>query len=420
MNSRRIVAFAFLFLPLPAVAAEAPPPAAPPVTLEQAFRAAVERTENVPLEKSRLEQSDARVDQARGRFLPSISVIAGQTRQSGGGLDDADARSTRATIAQSVYAGGRDQADLRARKKERAAQRNTVETARNAVFADVADAFYAVLASERDAENIGLSIKLMNERIKELKRRKSIGKSRNIDLLSADAQLSVLQAQLIAARGSINAARNRFALTTGLPRESALQETGADTPKPRALEEYLATIEARPDIIALNARMSAARAAVRAERAGHLPALDLTGSYFFDRTGSAREGSGWELGVSLTLPVFNGGITQARVREQSSLELQADLQLRRQRRTAETEIREAYDQLISANEQIVSLRKALEATEENFREHEKDYRFSLATNLDVIQALNTFLDTKRTLDRTKFDARAAWARLQAVTAQIPR
>lgn len=52
-------------------------------------------------------------------------------------------------------------------------------------------------------------------------------------------------------------------------------------------------------------------------------------------------------------------------------------------------------------------------------EQKKDYGFSLVTNLDVLQSLNTFQSTKRNLDKTRVDMMSAFAELMASVAQIP-
>ena len=68
---------------------------------------------------------------------------------------------------------------------------------------------------------------------------------------------------------------------------------------------------------------------------------------------------------------------------------------------------------MSSTEQVKTLEQAVSTNEQNYTEQEKDYRFNLATNLDVLQALNNFHDTKRSLDRTRYQAMAAWAKLKA-------
>ena len=106
----------------------------------------------------------------------------------------------------------------------------------------------------------------------------------------------------------------------------------------------------------------------------------------------------------------------ARVGEASAREKELEQLLSQTRRLAETSIRTAYNQWISALNQIQALEAALNSTEENYKEQSRNYRFGQATNLDVIQALNVFQDTKRTLERTRIQARAAFAELRALTA----
>lgn len=398
--------------------------AASAVTLGEAFNAAQSKTESVSIERTRLNEADARVDQIRGNFLPHLSLSATGKRTGAPSADTVETKSTQATLNQSIFAGGLDAANFKGREKEREAQDKTVSAVLNGVFADVADSFYAVMSAEQDAENIRRSFQLTEDRVKELQKRKAIGKSRNIDVLAAQAQSAVLTAQLVSAQRLINAARNRFTLLTGLPHESQLSDPAQMPEAPQGLDAYLKTVDQRPDVEALTFLNEAAKNYVSAARAGHWPALDLAANYYFDRTSTSpaatSTGSGWDATLTLSFPLFEGGTTQALVRERSERELETDLLLRRQRRQAETEIREAHDRVVSARNQVTTLEKALTITEQNYREQEKDYRFSLATNLDVIQALNTFQETKRTLDKTRFEALAAWAALRAATDQVPR
>ena len=387
------------------------------VTLKDAVRSALEKTEAVPIANARINQADARMGQYQSTYLPQIAVGARYER------DDTGVRSVnghylRATLSQSVYEGGRDTAAIDASKFDKESQRQFLSSTSYDTFNAVAQSFYSILSNQRDAENLRSTIETAKARVTEINNRARIGRSRNIEQLAASAQVSVLEAQRAAAEGNLVIAWDQFFLLTGLPREIRLVEERERPQPPEDLETYLLRLEKRPDIAALRAQVEAATRRVDVSSAGHLPSLGIDGNYYFLHKGNQDVGNDWDIGASLRIPIFSGGLVRAQVREASEREREVELQLAQTRRQAEISVRTAYNSLLSAMGQITALESALKSTEQNYREQEKNYRFGQATNLDVIQALNTYQDTQRTLDRTRYQAFFAWAQLKSATAQV--
>lgn len=394
--------------------------AAAPLTLEEAFRAALTKTETLPIAASQVRESDARYDEAKGNFFPNLSANATRQQQerAQSATGSRDQTTARITLTHSIFAGGRDRANLSSARAERTASEFNARDTRNDIYVDVARAYFGLLSAYREVANIEKSIELTRKRVEELRRRRKIGQSRNIEVLAAEAQQAVLEAQLLAAHGERRVAKSNFANATGLDRDTELADN-RDLPKEVGrVYDYLARIEERPDLLALKATEESAASAVRAAFAGHLPGLDLTGNYYLSRSPRAPNAPDWDATLSLSLPLFAGGSVNAQVRQAEEQRTQATLFLDQRRRDAETEIRTAHNRLVSALEQVKALERALSATEQNYREQEKDYRFGMATNLDVLQALTSYQDTKRTLDRTRYEALSAFEELKAATNQV--
>ncbi len=387
------------------------------MTLDEAYESAVAKTEVVPIGESRLEQADARVGQSIGRFLPTISAGASYARQDSIG-PSSESKSTRISVSQPLFQGGRYAFGLAAAQADRQASLLDVDARRVSVYSLVARRFFQVQSTLKEVSNLGESISLMKNRIDELSKRTAIGRSRPGEVLTAQAQLSLLQAQLEAARGDLTIARDRFSDATGIPRETALAEPDQLPKALESLESYLDRRESRPDVRSLAASVRSAEQNVRVAWSGHLPTASFTGNYYPSRTGTLKDVS-WDLGVGLTIPLFEGGIVRGRVREATARENEIELLLVQQRRTADTEIRAAYHSVQAAMDQVKTLEDALKITERNYHEQVRDYRFSLVTNLDVLQALNSFQDTRRAFDRARYLAFAAWADLKAAVAMVP-
>lgn len=390
--------------------------------LEDAYKAAVAQTETVPFAESQLRESQAQVDEVKGNFLPHLSAGADYQRQDKniGSLGKTDQAIGRLTLSQSIFEGGKDKANLNAANLKQTFQEYNVETSKNNLYMAVAQSYYALLSARAEVKNTEKSIELTKQRVTELSKRKKIGKSRNIEVLAAEAQLSVLQAQLLAAIADRRIAKNNFSNVTGLDRDSELDDSQELPTEIKSLKSYLALTDKRPDILGLRAAAESADFETKAASAGHNPSLELQGNYYPYRYRPQTTGADWDAMVVLSIPLYTGGIVQAQVRQSSERKVQAELQLKQKIRDADREIHTAYNNLVSAIEQVKALEKAVAATEQNYREQEKEYRYSLSTNLDVLQSLNTLRDTQRTLDRTRYLAFSAWAELNALTNQIDK
>ena len=394
------------------------------VTLDTAFRFALEKTETVPIGKSRINQAQAKEDQVKSRFFPSLSFEANYLEQEKAhlmipatGIWGDKQSHTRLHLSQSLYEGWRNLHQLNASRFDRELQRQNLFYENCMTYINIAKIFYAVISNEAELTSLNKTIDLAKDRVNEIKNRVKIGKSRNIELMAAMAQLSVLEAQKIATEGELTAALDQFALSTGLPRHVTLQKKPEKIEKPESMETYLTLIDERPDILAAKARAQSAHSHISSVRAGHLPAVEIGANYYPTRDG-AKKDMNWDAAITLTVPIFTGGLVNAQMREASAAKTEADYLLASSKRRAEIEIRAAYNSLLSAINQIKALESALKLTEQNYQEQTKNYKFSQATNLDVISALNTYQETKRSFDRTHYQALLYWAQLKATTAQI--
>jgi len=149
------------------------------------------------------------------------------------------------------------------------------------------------------------------------------GSGTRVELLSAQSQLASDEALLPPARQALDAARHALAVLVGdFPADSAVPEFAlADFTLPAALPVSLPSTLARqrPDILAAEAQLHAATAAVGVATADLYPSITLnagggpqalTLGSLFDRSNLV-----WNLASGLVAPIFDGGTRRARQRE---------------------------------------------------------------------------------------------------------
>lgn len=398
---------------------------APAATLQEAFQSALQKNETVGLSKERLVQSQERVSQVRGGLYPQVALNAThmiQPRPS-----DPVAReffpekqtTINLSANQVLFRGLREFAGLRQQKDLVASQEELRNLTMVQLYQDVATAYLSVLTLERDLKNLDVQVKLYEDRVSELQTRARRGESNSNEVLTAQSTEAALKAEAQLNRGQLRMARENFAFVTGLSSEEVLNDPNlAGGKKLAPLADYLKRVEERYDVKAAREQFSAMEEEVSIAKGAHWPSLDLTGNYYFKRPEGFTEDLNWDLQFRFTLPIFEGGSTQSKVREAASKRMEADLNLSRIRRQAAQEISSYYETFQTRQKQVEALEKSASLAEKNYQVMQRDYRRGLSRNIDVQQALTDFRTAARSLDQARFAVQLDLIRLQIASAEI--
>jgi outer membrane protein len=399
----------------PAVAAGA-------LSLDEYFAQALARSEVVATQGELIVQAEERYRQARATLRPTVDGVASYTWLDEGARDTVTNPTrqphARLTATQPLFRGFREFASMRQTQALVDAQSEDYRNARVQLFKDVAQNFYDVVSFEQDLTNLDEQISQNLEREKELQARIRIGRSRTGEVLTVQTRISTLRAEVEQLKAQLAAAREAFAFLSGLPADTPLRDSETLPADLDTLETYIARLELRPDVKAAQQRLTAAQENISVARGAHQPSLDLNANRYLERRGSL-ENVDWDVQLALTVPLYAGGSLQSQVREAVSQSTQAELGASQVRRQAEQEIRSLHQSVVYDRLQLAALEKATEAARKNYEVQRRDYRLGLVTNLDVLQALTSFQENQRALDRARFTARLNYQRLQAAAARRP-
>ncbi len=325
---------------------------------------------------------------------------------------------TKVSLAMPLFRGFRDFAAIDQAKARIIEQKNIFDSAAISLFGDTSAAVYLVLLLENDKTILEEEAALYEKRIKFLKQRAAIGRSRQTEVLSMQVTLASLRAQIEQAGSLIADARARFSIVTGLSSGLRLEDDLEVPAQLVSVEKYVSMIKERPDIKAAQAQLDAAAKNVVIANGAFLPSADLAGNYYFSRPSGTLQNSLWDATFSVSLPIFSGSYNYSKLQEAKSIEKQSVNILEQNKRQTEVSVRAVYQQLQFDLSQVQAYRNAVLLAKQNLEAVSNDYSSGLVTNLDVIAAMTSYEDISRALNKAEYTLKTNYSRLLSLTAMV--
>jgi len=223
-----------------------------------------------------------------------------------------------------------------------------------------------------------------------------------LDVTRARAQLAATRASLISSRNARDHAHLDLLRSLALP--VGTDVTLTDSLSPAAPRETLAdeatlvdqAIRNRPDLIAEEERVRAAKQGLSAIKAERLPTLGLVADDgVIGKTGGLLLNT-YTWGLQVTLPIFDGFRREARVQEQRSVVKEAEIRQRDLTQQAQADVRGALLDLANAQEQVAAATERLRLAEQELSQARDRFNAGVAGNADVVNA-SLALTASRTL-----------------------
>jgi outer membrane protein len=386
------------------------------LSLDDAYSAALARSEEIAEKGQTYAQVVAQVDEIWAEVKPRLNLNANHVWQDtpGPGVNfplPANQNTVAINGHQPLFAGLRDFLAVRATKVESASAELALKRAKQLLYQDVAGAYLNLLQNRREIATLESQVKLTDDRVKELRNFVEIGRSRKSEILAAQSQLAQSQADLEASRGRERLSQATLQFLTGLEQELAPQEIAtpetADDEKP-----FLDRAQTRPDVEAARKDFEYADLYVTIQGRQYLPTVALDGNYYLLRPNNFSKNVHWDATLSGQLPIYYGGQVGAQVREAKAVRAFKEAALSLALRKALLDVRASHSDLVSDLSVVRALQNAMSLAEENAKAQAADYRHGLVTNIEVLASLTTVQNTRLRLDQAEIQAYDARVRLE--------
>lgn len=319
--------------------------------------------------------------------------------------------------------GGHRRADETAVARTEAQRNRTDAAYLNLTGAVVSRAIeLAALRDQLDA--LDKIIKVDGDTIDMIKRGIAAGGAPASAVNPAEAQLAEDQARRPAIVRKIATARHALALLAGEAPSSwaAPDLTLADLTLPDSIPVSLPSelVRKRPDILAAEADLHAATAAIGVAEAARYPNLSLDGSFILTALQPDElfkyNSSGWSIGPSITAPLFNGGSLEARQRAAVASAKEADATYRQTVLSAFAQVSDLLSALSTDQDLLSAQARARDVAAENARLASLGYENGAGSLISVIDAQRQSQRAELATIEAKALMRADMAALYVATA----
>jgi outer membrane protein len=350
-------------------------------TIEELFVLSLDRTEQLAIAAERTTVADATVRRTYGAWLPRLSVTAAQYAPVTPGFV---VPGVRFAARQNIMSGLTEYTNIVGARLTRVAEEQNLRAEMSAHLLNIADAALQLKLNHALTEQTSEAVRLTQSNLSEIRRRVGIGRNKRGDALKAEARLKQKQADLLAAEEKEAQLKRYLGFLTGVLGDFSVNaDTGPFTREINGKEE--ADISRRADIALGKTMLDIRKNELNAAHGGHLPNIYLDGSYrpALDST----QTTSYFGGVVAEVPFFQGGQVIENQNIAASKLRQAELELKQAERKARTELEDAREAYLKATAERTAYTESADAAEKNYRAQLGDLRMSLATTLDVIQAL---------------------------------
>lgn len=380
--------------------------------------------------------AQARADQAKALWLPTVGLTASTTVSSSeGGTDsttgpltvksrsDSDTRTTTVGIgaSQPLFNPANTATQSQAERSLKIAQAQ-LSAAEQDLIVRVSQAYFDVLAAADALTTVQASKKQITEQLASAKRNFEVGTATITDTREAQARFDLNLAQELAAENDLRVKRLALEQLVGRgdlkPNTLRLPVTLPPV-LPAGAEEWVNTADAN-NLSVQQARLGeeVAKLETSKARAGHLPTVQLDANYGRNYYGGSTSvtsnvsdptsqrsinSSGASIGISLKLPLFAGFAVQNRVKETLSLEEKARADLDTARRSVAQATRQVFYGVQSGAAQVKALEAAESSSKLALEATQLGYKVGVRVNLDVLNAQTQLAQTQRDLAKARYD-----------------
>jgi len=360
-----------------------------------------------------------KINESRSPLLPQLGLGGDYTFNSGY-RDNSGLRSNAwagsLQLTQTIFDMSKWRA-LTLQEKTAGIQDVTYQVAQQDLILNTATAYFNVLNAIDTLSYVEAQKQSIYRELDQTTQRFNVGLVAITDVQNARAQYDSVLASEVTARNDIDNKMEALRQVTGNSyfSLSSLDINRFKTEKPQPIDALLTKAE-NHNLSLLSARLSKdlAREQIRYYETGHMPTLSLNASTGLTNTKykgyraeaspttSDNIGGNNQVGVSLSIPLYQGGAVSSQVKQAEYSFVSSSEKLESAHRAAVQTVRSSFNNINASISSIEAYRQAVVSAQSSLDAMEAGYQVGTRTIVDVLDATTTLYNAKQQLSDARY------------------
>ena len=296
----------------------------------------------------------------------------------------------------------------------------------------VSRSYFDVLAAEDTLSAAEATLQAFSRQLEQSEKRFEVGLIAITDVQESKAAFDSATAGVIAAKRALASAQEVLRELTGEVYQTLAkpaEDMPLDQPLPASENDWVAqAIEQNLKVIAARLGVETAKADVKIAQSGHLPTVDLFAQRFENDRSADQVNTRIQrtddpavpppvpvagvadsnrtddvIGIRVNVPIYAGGGTQSRVRQQVYRHRASREKLDGALRGAERETRDAYLGVIAERARVNALKQSVTSNQTALEATEAGFEVGTRTTVDVLEARRRLFEAQRDYARSRYD-----------------
>lgn len=400
-----------------------------PITIDQAADIAARNAFSVRLQASTVERNRQRINEAKGNLGPKVSASAVYTRYGEAvttqfsptsppvTIQPIDTRTGTLSLQLPIDISGNLNRQVRAAEATYRASQQSLVASMNDARLNAKQAFLQVLRANALVGVQQQAVRDAEERLNQGQRLLAGAQVARVDVTRLEAAVAQARSDLLTAQNNLTLAKNAFNLSLARPIETPvnlvdLTNLPAAPMDPEPLVRLGQT--RRPEVRSLIQSLEALANIRRATEGGMNPSLNVGVNYQrnLDAAGFSAQSATTVGTLTLGIPIFDSGVTRARVKQARQDEEQARINLEQVQLGISQDVRSAFANLGSALARLNNAREQVRLAEEVYRLAVIRQQAAEGTYVEVVDAESQLTQARNGLVSARYDYLQAYSQLQ--------
>jgi outer membrane protein len=411
-----VLNFMFLITAGIAVAQDAaPPPVAYRFTLEDCLNYAFGNNYNIQTLKLTEEGREDSYRQSKMERLPSLNASLSENLNQSENSDASFGGNYGLNVSMTLYQGGNISGTIEQNKLRK--EQSSYQTAQyeNTLTIQILQTFLTILGNEELLKYQEVVVKASEEQMKQGKEQFRFGKILESDWLMLEAQYANDQNSILNTRISRDNSLLTLKSLLSMPAMAELQIIYPDTASVKAMgifpsmEEVMErTFQTLPDLRISQYNIDIAQTSLRMSKSGYLPTLSLHGSVGashadFGNLGSQLSRLNEQVGISVSIPIYDNSRTRSKVNQNRIALQQAELDRKQTELDIQQTVVTEYQNVVSAYSKFQTTDIRHNAYSKTFDVYRAQFHAGAITPVDLLQQQNNYISALNDYIQSKYE-----------------